>query len=70
MLHLLVSAFEKARMHDSGAVLFRNDDACNSTANQETVAKGKSRWAVPSLRPPLRDRPSESPMGEVGAWDA
>jgi hypothetical protein len=66
MLHLLVSAFEKARMHDSGAVLFRNDDACKSTANQETVAKWKSRWAVP----PLRDRPSESPMGQVGAWDA
>jgi hypothetical protein len=66
MLHLLVSAFEKARMHDSGAVLFRNDDACNSTANQETAAKGKSRWAVP----PLPDRPSESPMGQVGAWDA
>jgi hypothetical protein len=63
MLHLLVSAFEKARMHDSGAVLFRNGDTCNCPANQEPVAQGKSRRPGPRLL----DHPSEDPMGEVGA---
>jgi hypothetical protein len=66
MLHLLVCAFQKARTHDSGAVLFRNGDACDSSANQEVVAQGKSRRPVPQL--PIR--PSSSPMGEVGASDA
>jgi hypothetical protein len=66
MLHLLVCAFEKARTHDSGAVLFRNGDACVSPANQVVVAQGKSCRPVPAL--PIC--PSKNPMGVVGAWDA
>jgi hypothetical protein len=63
MLRLMTGTFQKARVHDSGAVLFRIGDACDSPANQESVAVGKSRRPVPALR----IRPSGSPMGEVGA---
>jgi hypothetical protein len=63
MLRQLVGAFEKARTYDLGAVSFRKGDACDSPANQEVVAQGKSRRPAP----PLTIRPSRCPMGEVGA---